>query len=43
MCIAPADITRPEIPPQIVKQAMDAFGRIDFLVNNAGFTWDGVS
>ncbi|KAF5837414.1 hypothetical protein DUNSADRAFT_4394 [Dunaliella salina] len=21
---------------------MDAFGRIDFLVNNAGFTWDGV-
>ncbi len=28
---------------QVVKQALDAFGRIDILVNNAGMNWDAVS
>ena len=28
---------------QVVKQAVEAFGRIDILVNNAGMNWDGVS
>lgn len=27
----------------VVKQALDAFGRIDILVNNAGMNWDAVS
>ena len=26
----------------VVRQALDAFGRIDILVNNAGMNWDGV-
>ena len=26
----------------VVRDAMDAFGRIDILVNNAGMNWDGV-
>eukprot|EP00983_Pelagomonas_calceolata_P015337 486696-Pelagomonas_calceolata.AAC.2 len=42
VCIAPADVTDPGCPSQIVRGAMDAFGRIDYLINNAGFTWDGV-
>lgn len=28
---------------QVVKQALEAFGRIDILVNNAGMNWDAVS
>jgi len=28
---------------QVIKQAVEAFGRIDILVNNAGMNWDGVS
>ena len=28
--------------PQMVKQVKDAFGRIDFLVNNAGITRDNL-
>jgi 3-oxoacyl-[acyl-carrier protein] reductase len=27
----------------VVKQALDAFGRVDILVNNAGMNWDAVS
>ena len=27
----------------VVRQALEAFGRIDILVNNAGMNWDGVS
>ncbi|MFV0276443.1 MAG: SDR family NAD(P)-dependent oxidoreductase [Parahaliea sp.] len=27
---------------RIVKAALDTFGRIDIIVNNAGFTWDNV-
>jgi len=28
---------------QVVKRALEAFGRIDILVNNAGMNWDSVS
>ena len=27
---------------RVVKEALEAFGRIDILVNNAGMNWDGV-
>lgn len=27
---------------RVVKEALDAFGRVDILVNNAGMNWDGV-
>ncbi|SEQ58567.1 NAD(P)-dependent dehydrogenase, short-chain alcohol dehydrogenase family [Solimonas aquatica] len=30
------DITRDDAPPRIVEQALARFGRIDFLINNAG-------
>lgn len=36
------DITSADAPTRIVKAAKDSFGRLDVLVNNAGYTWDGV-
>lgn len=35
---AHADVTRKEDVELMVKSAMDAFGRIDIMINNAGFT-----
>jgi 3-oxoacyl-[acyl-carrier protein] reductase len=37
-----ADMTRPEIPSQVVAHALDCFGSLDIVVNNAGYTWDSV-
>ena len=37
------DLTQPGIPDQLVQKAVDEFGRIDIIVNNAGYTWDGVA
>jgi 3-oxoacyl-[acyl-carrier protein] reductase len=36
------DLTKPGIPDELVKTAIEAFGAIDIVVNNAGYTWDGV-
>jgi len=36
------DLTKPGIPDQLVQSAIDAFGQVDAVVNNAGYTWDGV-
>src|SRR5437763_5138576 len=36
------DLTKPDVPDQLVKAAIDAFGQVDAVVNNAGYTWDGV-
>ena len=36
------DLTKPGIPDELVKAAIDAFGQVDAVVNNAGYTWDGV-
>ena len=33
------DITRPEFPQQLVDATLAAFGSIDIIVNNAGYTW----
>ena len=35
-------VTDPELPARIMRTALDAFGSIDVIVNNAGYTWDGV-
>ncbi|MEX2195429.1 MAG: SDR family NAD(P)-dependent oxidoreductase [Thermoleophilaceae bacterium] len=35
------DLTKEGICDQLVQTAVDAFGRIDIVVNNAGYTWDG--
>jgi len=34
------DLTQPGVPDQLVQQAIDAFGKIDIIVNNAGYTLD---
>ena len=37
------DISSYQDAENVVKTALEAFGRIDVLVNNAGMNWDGVS
>mmetsp|Transcript_32618 Transcript_32618/g.97346 ORF Transcript_32618/g.97346 Transcript_32618/m.97346 type:complete len:317 (-) Transcript_32618:117-1067(-) len=37
-----ADVTAADAAQRIVDEAIRAFGRIDIIINNAGFTWDGV-
>jgi 3-oxoacyl-[acyl-carrier protein] reductase len=39
---APGDVTAGDFAPSLIKAALDGFGRIDSIVNNAGYTWDGV-
>src|SRR6476660_7823492 len=36
------DLTKENAADEIVAAAVDAFGSIDIVVNNAGYTWDGV-
>jgi 3-oxoacyl-[acyl-carrier protein] reductase len=35
-------VTAPEFPDQIVKTCVEEFGKLDIIVNNAGYTWDAV-
>ena len=37
------DLTRDGAAEALVKAAVDAFGQIDIVVNNAGYTWDGMA
>ncbi len=36
------DLTKPGVPDELVAKANEAFGQVDILINNAGYTWDGV-
>ncbi|MGH9571409.1 MAG: SDR family NAD(P)-dependent oxidoreductase, partial [Candidatus Angelobacter sp.] len=36
------DVTDPQFPDKLVKSALEKFGGLDIIVNNAGYTWDGV-
>jgi 3-oxoacyl-[acyl-carrier protein] reductase len=36
------DLTGPGACDDLVRTAIDAFGQVDAVVNNAGYTWDGV-
>ena len=36
------DLTEPGVPDELVSTAIEAFGSVDIVVNNAGYTWDGV-
>jgi 3-oxoacyl-[acyl-carrier protein] reductase len=36
------DLTEPGAPDDLVAAAVEAFGAVDVVVNNAGYTWDGV-
>jgi len=35
------DLTKERVPEKLVEVAVEAFGKIDIVVNNAGYTWDG--
>jgi 3-oxoacyl-[acyl-carrier protein] reductase len=37
------DLTKEGAADELVKAAIDAFGAVDIVVNNAGYTWDGVA
>ena len=37
------DLTQAGVPDQLVQKAVDEFGGLDIIVNNAGYTWDGVA
>jgi len=37
------DLTKEGVCDRLVQAAVDAFGQIDVVVNNAGYTWDGVA
>ncbi|HEY2508748.1 MAG TPA: SDR family NAD(P)-dependent oxidoreductase [Streptosporangiaceae bacterium] len=37
----PADLTEPDAPRRLVESALDAAGRVDLLVSNAGSGWAG--
>jgi 3-oxoacyl-[acyl-carrier protein] reductase len=36
------DLTKSDTPDDLVAKAIDDFGQVDIVVNNAGYTWDGV-
>jgi len=38
----PGDITDASFPDALLKATVDAFGKVNIIVNNAGYTWDGV-
>ena len=35
------DLTKDAVPDKLVEAAVEAFGQLDIIVNNAGYTWDG--
>ena len=37
------DLTSDGTPEALVQAAVDAFGQLDIVVNNAGYTWDGMA
>jgi len=38
----PGDVTDAAYPDKLIKETINAFGKINIIVNNAGYTWDGV-
>src|SRR5215204_3888500 len=37
------DLTKDGVPDQLIQKAIDEFGQLDIIVNNAGYTRDGVA
>ncbi len=40
--VVAGDVTDPAFPKQLISTTLDSFGGFDIIVNNAGYTWDGV-
>jgi 3-oxoacyl-[acyl-carrier protein] reductase len=40
--VVPGDVTDPAFPRGLISATLDTFGGFDIIVNNAGYTWDGV-
>jgi len=40
--VCAGSVTHKEFPEKLVTTAAESFGGIDIIVNNAGYTWDGV-
>ncbi len=38
----PGDVTDPKFPDKLISSTIDAFGKLNIIVNNAGYTWDGM-
>jgi len=38
----PGDITAKEFPDKLIQETIQAFEKLHILVNNAGYTWDGM-
>lgn len=36
------DVTNPDFPEKLINTALDFFGGLHIIVNNAGYTWDGM-
>src|SRR3712207_2261518 len=36
-----SDLTKEGVCDELVQKAVDEFGQLDIIVNNAGYTWDG--
>jgi 3-oxoacyl-[acyl-carrier protein] reductase len=36
------DVTNPQFPDRLIKASLEKFSGLDIIVNNAGYTWDGV-
>jgi 3-oxoacyl-[acyl-carrier protein] reductase len=37
------DLTEPDAADKLIAAGVDAFGEVDIVVNNAGYTWDNVA
>ncbi len=37
------NVTEPDFPARLMQTAVDTYGQLNILVNNAGYTWDGMS
>ena len=39
----PGDVTSADFAPHLIEATLGRYGRIDAIVNNAGYTWDGTA
>ncbi len=40
--VVAGDVTDPAFPKQLISATLDTYSSLDIIVNNAGYTWDGV-